>query len=724
MSSQSKIQSVHLERTAYVYIRQSSMRQVEENLESQDLQYQLVKRAQGLGWDTARITVIDDDLGKSAVSSIQRVGFQNLVTAVGLAQAGLILVTDVSRLARNCSDWYRLLDLASLCNTLISDASGIYDPRIYDDRLLLGLKGTFSEAQWYNMRTQLGAARENKAKRGELRTRLAIGFERTEDGKVLKTSDLRVQAALQLVFDQFERLGSGQKVLRYLRDEHLTLPRNQHGKVEWVRASYQIIYSILKQPAYAGAYVYGKHHRVHLPGDQYQVVTHLLPQAEWPVLLPDVYPAYITWEQYQAIQRQLAENAQGKQWKRGAPRKGPALLTGMVLCARCGRAMHVHYTHSSAYICDHDTNQYAAPRCQNFTIAHIDQAIACLVLEALKPARLEAALTALKQLESGCQELARQWQMRLEQARYDAELARRRYERVDPDLRLVAAELEHDWEQKLSAQQKLEQEWQAFQQQRLLPLAAADQTAIRQLAQDLPALWFSSTTSAENRKRVLRALIQNVTLDSFSKPGFSLLKVLWQSGTVTTVAVPRPGQGTPPATNVANRLRQLAAHLPDDQIADALNAENFPTATGLPWTLARVRAVRRKHHIPSACPYHSDNALPRADGLIPAAVAAKKLGVSRCMISDWFRDGLLSGHQRSPRAALWIRLNEDNLQRLNGAAVLRDEMIPWRSAEQLLNLNPNQIRAMMLVGTLIPYRIRVGRHAQWFLLPTPIVHAQ
>jgi DNA invertase Pin-like site-specific DNA recombinase len=724
MNNPVKIQRKHLERTAYVYIRQSSLRQVEENLESQDLQYQLVKRAQALGWQAAHITVIDDDLGKSAVSATQREGFQNLVTAVGLEQAGIILVTDVSRLARNCSDWYRLLDLASLCGTLISDASGVYDPRIYDDRLLLGLKGTFSEAQWYNLRAQLGAARENKARRGELRLRLPIGYERLEDGNVVKTSNVRVQAALQSVFDQFERLGSGQKVLRYLRNEQLRLPRSQPGQVAWVRPSYQIIYTILKQPAYAGAYVYGKHHRTHLPGDQHQVVTHSLPQAEWAVLLPDTYPAYIPWEQYQANQRRLAENAQGKQWKRGAPRNGCALLSGLVVCARCGRSMHVHYTHSTAYLCDHDTRQYAAPRCQNFTVAHIDQAMSRLILEALAPARLEAALAALEHIESGRQTLARQWHLRLEQAHYEAALARRRYERVDPDLRLVAAELEQAWEQKLAALQKVQQEWQLFQAERLQPPAATDQAAIRQLAQDLPAVWFSPTTSPEERKRLLRCLIQQVTLDGFSSPGVSLLKVLWHSGALTTFAVPRPRHGTPPATAVANRLRQLAAQLPDDQIADRLNTEGFPTATGLPWTLARVRAVRRKHHILTACPYHADRDTVRGDGLLSAAAAAKRLGVSLSMISDWFRDGLIAGQQRCSRAALWVRLNDQDLQRINGTAMLCDEMIPLRSAAQLLNLNPKQIHAMMLAGNLIPYRIRRGSRAQWFLLPNPIDDAR
>lgn len=456
MNSHPKIQASHLERQAYVYIRQSTMRQVEENLESQALQYQLVQRAQGFGWPSARVVVVDDDLGKSGIACTQREGFQNLVAAVGLGQVGMILVTDVSRLARNCSDWYRLLDLASLCGSLLSDASGVFDPRIYDDRLLLGLKGAFSEAQWYNMRTQLCAAQMNKARRGELHLRLPVGLERLENGEVALHSDLQVQGLLRLVFDQFERLGSAQKVLRYLRDEHLLLPRRVHGRIEWVRPAYQMIYGFLKQPAYAGAFAYGKHHRVHLPGDQSRVITHSLPQAEWPVLRQNAHAAYIPWEQYQANQQRLAENAQGVQWKRGAPRQGAALLQGIARCARCGRSLHVHYTHASAYVCDRETREFAAPRCQTFNLAAIDQALTRLILEAVQPARIEAALAAIEQLEAQHKALTRQWEMRLEQARYEVELACRRYERVDPDNRLVAAELEHLWEEKLLAQRRVQ----------------------------------------------------------------------------------------------------------------------------------------------------------------------------------------------------------------------------------------------------------------------------
>lgn len=734
MSSHPKIQSVHLERQAYVYIRQSSMRQVEENLESQDLQYQLVNRAQAFGWPEAQVVVVDDDLGKSGISSSQRDGFQNVVAAVGLSQVGIILVTDVSRLARNCADWYRLLDLASLCGTLISDASGVFDPRIYDDRLLLGLKGAFSEAQWYNMRTQLCAAQMNKAKRGELRLRLPVGLERLEDptapgapGQVVLTPDLQVQGMLQLVFEQFARLGSGQKVLRYLRDEHLLLPHRVHGKTEWVRPAYQMIYNLLKQPAYAGAFAYGKHHREHLPGDQSKVITHSVPQSEWPVLIQGAHPAYISWEQYQQNQQRLAENAQGKQWKRGAARDGAALLQGLVRCARCGRSMHVHYTHASAYVCDREVREFAGPRCQSLIIAHVDAAISRLFLEAVQPARLEAAISALGQIEANNQLLTRQWQMRLEQARYEVDLARQRYECVDPHMRLVAAELERAWEDKLLALRQLEQEWQEFQSRHLQPLEPTDQAAIRRLAQDLPALWFAPTTTPEERKRLLRCLVREISLDTFSKPGFSVLQVSWHTGGTTRLEVPRPGHGTPPATSIANRLRQLAACLPDDQIADLLNAEGYPTATGLPWTLARVRAVRRKHHVPSSCPYiiPTGSDQPRGDGLISVNAAAARLAVSRGMISDWFHAGLIQGHQRCPGASLWVRLDDDDLRRLDGSATLLPEMLPLETAPHSLDLDPDQFRATIQIQKLLPYRIRAGKQFKWFVLPhNPTTYAQ
>ncbi len=720
MSQNSKIQPSHLERQAVVYIRQSSMRQVTENLESQDLQYQLAQRARALGWAEARIQIIDDDLGKSAITAANRMGFQSLAAAVGLGQVGIILVTDVSRLARNCGDWYRLLDLASLYATLISDASGIYDPRIYDDRLLLGLKGTFSEAQWYALRTQLGAAKLNKAKRGELHLRLPVGLVRVSDERVALHPDALVQSAIRHVFAVFERLGSAHKVLRSLRDDGLTLPRRVGSSwsedVVWARPTFAAIYAILKNPAYAGAYAYGKLHRTHLPGEAHKVVLHPVPQADWPVLRPDAFPGYTPWDTFLANQQRLAANAAGIHWKRGAPREGLALLQGIAICSRCGRLLHVHYTHAPAYVCDHATQQYGDRRCQTFTTAYIDPFIAQLFLQAVEPARLQAALAALEQIEQHRLALLSQWRQRLERARYDADLARRRFQRVDPDNRLVAAQLEQEWEDALQQQSRLEKQFIHFQTQQAPPLSETDRQTILALAADLPARWQKAAPA--DRKRLLRCLIQDVTLDAVSRPGFSRLLVRWQTGATTTLEVPRPPHGTPPAVHVADRLRALAQTLSDDQIAERLNTEGFPTATGLPWTLERVRAVRRKHTIPTACPLGTPKPGPRGDGLLKSSEVARRLGVHPCMIAHWFRDGLISGLQRKPGGWLWIRLTDEDRHRLDGSAQWLPEMIPFVEAPQILGVTPARLRAMMDAGELTAFRLHQQDAWRWFLLPT------
>lgn len=722
MNTGSKITLLHLERLAYVYIRQSSLRQVEENLESQDLQYQLVQRAGSLGWPGPQIQVIDDDLGKSGISAANRSGFQNLVTAVGLGQVGIILVTDVSRLARNCTDWFSLLDLASLRGCLICDTGGIYDPRLYDDRLLLGLKGTFAEAQWYSMRTQLGAAKFNKAQRGALHLRLPVGLVRVADDRIALHPDLQVQGIIRHVFAEFERLGSAHKVLRTLRDQSLLLPKRTGSGWEteicWVRPAFSAVYALLKNPAYAGAYAYGKLKVTHLPGDTQKVVHRVVPMEEWPVLHQEAFPGYISWDTYLHNQQCLAQNVQGIHWKRGAPRDGAALLQGIAVCARCGRRMHVHYTHATAYVCDHATRQYADKRCQTFTRAYIDQAVEQLFLQAVQPAHLQAALAALDQIDAHRQSLLTQWRQRLERARYDAELAHRRYQRVDPDNRLVAASLELEWETCLRQQTALEKEALQAQAHQLQPISPSERQSILALAVDLPGLW--QRASAAERKRLLRCLIQDVSLDSFSIPGFNRLFVRWRTGATTTLDVPRPHHGTPPATHVANRLRLLVTHLTDDQIANQLNTEGFPTATGLPWTLERVRAVRRKHHISTACPISSPQSGPRGDGLFSAAQIAQKLNLHPCMISQWFRQGLLSGWQRKPKSTLWIRFTDADQHRLDGSASWQPEMIPFLEAPQKLGLPPEQIRAMILAGDLTAFRICHQNSWRWFLLPTQI----
>ena len=724
MSKHPKIHPQHLERQAYIYIRQSTLQQVAQHLESQDLQYQLVHRAQALGWSEAQVVIIDDDLGKSAISAADRHGFQTLVTAVSMAQVGIILATDVSRLARNCSDWYRLLDLSSMFGTLISDASEVYDPRDYNDRLLLGLKGTIAEAHWYNMRTQLHTALLNKAQRGELAIRLPVGYDRDEEREIVLCPDQEVQNAIGMVFDQFQRLGSARAVMLYFREHQLALPRRaqswvDHGEIEWVKAGYQAIYRMLTHPAYAGTYTYGKKRRTRLPGSEGKVVIRDVPMEEWAVLKRDAFPGYITWERYVKNRARLRENDQNTNWSKGAARSGVALLQGIVLCGRCGRRVHTRYSNHPAYVCEVVSKEYGGPVCQTFTVPHIDKAVVEVFLEAIQPAHLETALAALEQVEAQRQALVKRWEQRLERARYQTDLARRRYEQVDPDNRLVAAELERRWEDKLQALQRLETEWGQAQEQELAPLTETDRAMIRQLAEDVPALWHADTTTMAERKRLLRCLIQDVALDAVTKPGFSIIRIRWHTGTTTVLQVERPKAGCRTARQIVARIRELAQHHADDQIAVMLNADEIPTATGKAWNQRRVESVRKKHKIPTACPYYSKAKGPRGDGLIAAPEAAERLGISSSMVSYWFRRGLIAGVQRKRGSDVWVRLTEEDIPRLDGSMLLQPDMVEIHEAARLLGTPFEQVREEIRAQRLTPYRLFVKNRWQWYVrLPT------
>ena len=724
MTATSKIEAHHRDRLAYVYIRQSSPQQVNDHRESQDLQYQLARQAGDLGWPEAQIVIVDDDLGKSAISAAERPGFQAMVAAVGLGRVGLILVTDVSRLARNCADWFQLLDLASVYASLISDASGIYDPRDYNDRLLLGLKGTFSEAQWYAMRAQLQAARLNKARRAELALRLPIGYDRRADGQVVLIPDRQVQQVIHLVFDQFNRLTSARAVLGYFNQHQFQLPHRipdgpDRGQIEWVKPTYQTIYAMLKNPVYAGAYAYGRHRSVRLPGVPQRPVSRSVPMGEWIVLKQDAWSGYISWEQYLQNQARLRENAAGLPWSdgrlHGAPLAGTALLAGLLVCGRCGRPLRPRYRDKPAYVCEAEHHQVGGPRCQRFSAAHIDQAVAELFLQALQPIPLEAALAVVEQAEAQHQQVAQQWQLRLERARYETDLARRRYERVDPDHRLVAVELEKEWDQKLQTYHSLRQEWGQLQSQALAPLTEADRDRLRQLAQDVPVLWFAETTTVQDRKRLLRCLICEVTLDSFSQAGFSRITVRWQTGTTTTVTVPRPKPGRHTCLPLLERIRALAQTHPDDLIAATLNQEGWRTYTGLPWTRQRVAGVRRKNHLPGACPAVSVTPGPRGDGLIAVAEAAQLLRVSPSMITDWFRRGLLVGHQRRPGTPVWVRLTTQDQARYDGSASLTPDLIPLPEAAVVVGLTPEQMCSEIQAGRLLTYRLFIQNRWRWYV---------
>ena len=455
----SKATTEHQARLAYVYVRQSSLAQVNRHGESTEMQYELVERAANLGWPQDRIKVIDEDLGKSGASADHRLGFQHLMAEIGLARVGLVVSLDASRLARNNSDWYQLIELCSVFGTLIADVETLYDPRVYADRLSLGLSGMMSEAELHHLKLRLQAGERHKAERGELRLPLPIGLVYARMGEITLDADEEVQSRLRLVFAKFEELGTARAVVRYLRHAELCLPsRPLRGpaphELSWQPATCSAVLGILKNPAYAGTYVYGRHTKdaTRRKPDRPYSGTVPVPIDRWPVTIHNHHPGYISWEEYLRHQAQLQANHSGyAEDKPGVPRKGDALLQGIAICGRCGGRMRMHYSgpHGEfpVYKCDYGRNETGSARCQEVRALGLDAEVERLVLEALAPDSIALALAALEQLEQEHAALRKQWQLRLERARYEAERARRQYNLVEPENRLVARSLERGWEE-------------------------------------------------------------------------------------------------------------------------------------------------------------------------------------------------------------------------------------------------------------------------------------
>jgi DNA invertase Pin-like site-specific DNA recombinase len=666
-----KITPDHLARQAIVYVRQSTLKQVLENTESTERQYALVEKAVELGWPRAQILVIDEDQGHSAASATGRSGFQQLVTLLGLGQAGILLALEVSRFARSQSDWYRVLELAAIFHTLIADEDGLYDPQDHNDRLLLGLKGTLSEAELWTIRARLQGGKWNKARKGELACSLPVGYYREHDGRVTLDPDEQVQTIIRTIFDQFQVLGSAMAVLHYFCQQQLRMPRGVLGaegpaRITWKAPTYEAIYLILTNPTYAGAYAYGR--RQTLPTDHThgEPARRRVPHEEWAVLIPNIYPAYLSWAQFLENRARLAANRSRFLPGPGAVRRGAALLTGIVVCARCGRHLATMYNDDPWYTCGRAKRRYGEPHCQSFKAEPIDRAVSALFLEAVQPSNLEAALQALDQLEQERQQLERLWQQRLERAHYESERAQRQFDRVEPEHRLVARELERRWNEALAEAQRLEREYAQAQQQQLAPLSESDRALIRALMTDLPHLWSAETTTVAERKRLLRCLIRDVTLDSDTQPGTTLVRVCWQTGATTTVPVRRPRSIDRLMTDAAilERMRILAPDHSDDEMAQVLNAEHFTTRWGKPWTYRRVHDVRVRNQIASGCPIVPLSDEARGDGLVPVRTAARLLHVSPSAIDVWMRAGVLGSQQMPGKNPHWVRVSDDEVQRL------------------------------------------------------------
>jgi DNA invertase Pin-like site-specific DNA recombinase len=670
-----KIRPQHLDRDALIYVRQSTPIQVREHTASAARQYDLTRCADQFGWPKQHIKVIDQDQGHSGASSLGRDGFQYLMAEVCLGHVGAVLSLEASRLARSCSDWHRLIEICSLTDTLVIDEDGVYDPTQYNDRLLLGIKGTMSEAELHWIRSRLLGGKQEKARSGQLRFRPPTGLVHNPAGQIVLDPDEQVQHALRLVFETFERTGAALAVVQHFAENHLGFPTRLYGGVRdgqllWRPLDHGRVLAILHNPAYAGAYVYGrtKTRTIVVPGEEPRVKgrTRRVAAEDWPHLLHDHHPAYITWDQFQRNQRQLIDNCTSNhEDRRGPIREGAALLQGLVLCGRCGRRMTIRYMDDGKiplYECNQLHKQFGEKTCQSIRGDRIDAAVAAAFLEAMRPAELDVSMAAVDQIAEQAHRVDRQWEMIIERSRYEAELARRRFLAVEPENRLVGRTLERDWEAALAEVERLERESVTRPRRSIHLVDPGERARILALARDLPALWHAATTTRVERKQLLGFLVKDVCLNR----GETMIEVSirWQTEACTALSIPRPRRScderrTDPA--VLARLRALAADTTDRQIAEILDREGFQSGTGRHFTANIVKQLRYSYSIPSGCPDRPSACVDgyRADGRCTATVAAERLNVTVSTIADWCQSGLLDGIQSASHGPWWIRLTPE-----------------------------------------------------------------
>lgn len=644
----SKVTAGHLRRDAYLYVRQSSLRQVMENTESTRRQYALREQAAALGWPAERVIVIDNDLGQSAAGSGDRAGFQRLVGEVGMGKAGIVLGLEVSRLARSSTDWHRLLEICALTDTLILDEDGIYDPGHFNDRLLLGLKGTMSEAELHVLRARLRGGVLNKARRGELKIPLPAGLVYDESNRVIRDPDRSVQEAVTLFFETFRRTGSATATVRHFRVEGLLFPTHlrcgpRKGEVVFGPLHHSRALRVLRNPRYAGAFVFGRTRARPKPdGGTRQ---EKLPREDWTVLIPDAHDGYITWEQYERNLQRLRENAQarGGDRRKSPPREGPALLQGIVICGRCGDRMTVRYaTQRGArvpiYACQRKGVQNSEPLCQLVPGGALDAAIGKLLVEAVTPLSLEVAMAVADELHQRAEEVDRLRRANIERARYEADLAERRYRRVDPDNRLVADALEADWNRRLRELAAAIEDYERQHKSDPGLLDDSKRAEIMALAESFPRVWQDPRTPHREKKRMVRLLIEDVTLVKGEKINAF---IRFRGGATHTLYVPRPPSAIELRRTdraVVRRVDELLDDHNELEIVDILNAEGFRSGTGQNFNLLRVAGIRRRYGLAS----RYDRL--RAKGLLDQEELAAELGATPETVRTWRAAGLLKAY--------------------------------------------------------------------------------
>lgn len=676
-----KVTDRQTSRLAVIYVRQSTRQQVLDHGESTRLQYALVDRAVALGWTADRVLVIDEDLGKSGSSAAARSGFQKLVVEIGLDHVGLVLGIEMSRLARSGRDWYQLMELCAISGALLGDTDGIYDPADYNDRLLLGLKGTLAEAELHLIKQRMQAGRASKARRGEMAITLPTGYWRRPSGEAVLDPDEQVQAVVRLVFAKFSEIGSIQGVMRYLVEHGIEIGIRMRygpdkGEILWKRPARSTVTCMLNNPIYAGIYAYGRR-RVdptrQRPGHPHTGLRRAA-DDQWLARIEGALPAYISVEQYRANLARLASNAPHADTP-GAVRFGPALLSGLLRCGRCHRRMTVAY-HVDAgvprisYDCGGARAEFGGPKCQHLSGACLDEFVAAQVLAALAPAAAEVSLKAAEQLLADRAAIDKIWRLRLERAQIDVDRARRCYRLAEPENRMVVRQLEHDWEQAMAAQQTLTEDWHRYQQSAPPVLTGAQKTAIAAACTDLPALWTAPTTAPADRKQIVRSVIDEITIAIHGVSELVDVTISWAGDLQTTAVIRRPVQRTENLSyypRLAARVLELAATgLSPAAIAVQVTADGFLPNRGsgpIRWRL--VDQILRRHGCPIAyrrepLPTHPDEAPGEHEWFLPQLAA--ELGVTTGTVRGWLRKGSLTGRQETRSPHRWIlRLDPDEL---------------------------------------------------------------
>jgi len=668
-----KISEQQQSKPAYIYVRQSTLAQVRHHQESTERQYALRKKALELGWSETSIRILDRDLGVSGAHTTGRADFKTLVADVSMGQVGAVFALEASRLARSNVDWHRLLELCALTRTLVIDEDGSYDPADFNDGLLLGLKGTMAQAELHFLRARLLGGKLNKAQKGELRFPLPVGFCHDEDGHIVPDPDEEVRGAVSLVFRLFRETGSAFAVVQNFARRALRFPKRAYGgawngKLVWGRLTHTRVLCMLKNPSYAGVYVFGRyqyHQKISTTGE-IQKKMRAVPMPDWRVQLRQHHDGYISWDEFLENGKRLEKNRTNGEatMLSGPAREGLALLQGLLLCGNCGHAITVRYTGNGGiyptYLCNRQRREGLATKdCMSFHCDLLDAAVSEEVLKVLRPAELQLALAALQELETRDQGILRQWQMRLERAEYEAALAERRYQEVDPSNRLVANTLERRWNETLLHLQDLKKQAADFQRKEARVFTPEQKAKVLALARNFPRLWHAPSTQAKDRKRMLRLLIKDITVNKLIEQRQLSVHLRWQGGACTDLFVQIPPSAAGRhryCSPIVDRIRDLACSLLDAQIADRLNREGCTSAKGKSYTAKMIRWIRWRYQIPLA-------RLKKPEEMTVQQVA-KQFGVSDGVVYYWVEHNVIQARRLNPGMPCWITLTAADERKL------------------------------------------------------------